>query len=93
MDSINLLEQLTKLKGFPGGMWLRTCLPMQETKDLWTLWERERVGRFGRMALKHPRLGSGVRRRWDKQASFGKKRQPICLCFEASIWKEWVSFS
>ena len=20
---------------------------------LWTLWERERVGRFGRMALKH----------------------------------------
>ena len=23
---------------------------------LWTLWERERVGRFGRMALKHVRL-------------------------------------
>ena len=22
-------------------------------KVLWTLWERERVGRFGRMALKH----------------------------------------
>jgi len=22
---------------------------------LWTLWERERVGRFGRMALKHVR--------------------------------------
>ena len=23
----------------------------------------------------------------------GTKRQPTCLCFEASIWKEWVSFS
>ena len=23
------------------------------TSVLWTLWERERVGRFGRMALKH----------------------------------------
>ena len=22
-------------------------------KKYWTLWERERVGRFGRMALKH----------------------------------------
>ena len=41
----------------------------------------------------HPRLGSGVRRRWDKQASFGKKRQPTGLCLEASICKEWVSFS
>ena len=26
--------------------------PMYRTV-LWTLWERERVGRFGRMALKH----------------------------------------
>ena len=24
-----------------------------ETPVLWTLWEREKVGRFGRMALKH----------------------------------------
>ena len=23
----------------------------------------------------------------------GTKRQSTCLCFEASIWKEWVSFS
>ena len=28
-----------------------------------------------------------------EQASFGHERQPTCLCFEASIWKEWVSFS
>ena len=40
-----------------------------------------------------PRLGSGVHRRWDKQASFGKKRQPTGLCLEAYICKEWVSFS
>ena len=39
------------------------------------------------------RLGSGVHRRWDKQASFGKKRQPTGLCLEAYICKEWVSFS
>ena len=34
-----------------------TCLLRKETlmyiTVLWTLWERERVGRFGRMALKH----------------------------------------
>ena len=30
----------------------RICLKMYITV-LWTLWERERVGRFGRMALKH----------------------------------------
>ena len=33
------------------------CTRQQETliyrTVLWTLWERERVGRFGRMALKH----------------------------------------
>ena len=28
------------------------CMLMYRTV-LWTLWERERVGRFGRMALKH----------------------------------------
>ena len=43
--------------------------------------------------LLSPRLGSGVHRRWDKQASFGKKRQPTGLCLEAYICKEWVSFS
>ena len=30
-----MLEQLTELQGFPGGTWLRTCLPMQETKEVW----------------------------------------------------------
>ena len=30
-------------------IWSSTCKRMK----LWTLWERERVGRFGRMALKH----------------------------------------
>ena len=40
---------------------LALCDPVYETAKetlmyrtvLWTLWERERVGRFGRMALKH----------------------------------------
>ena len=27
--------------------------PYNQCAVLWTLWERERVGRFGRMALKH----------------------------------------
>ena len=27
--------------------------PLMYRRVLWTLWEREKVGRFGRMALKH----------------------------------------
>ena len=34
---------------------------------LWTLWERERVGRFGRMALKHVKyhVGNELQSRFD----------------------------
>ena len=32
---------------------------------LWTLWERERVGRFGRMALKHVSLGFSRQEHWS----------------------------
>ena len=32
---------------------IRLFYPLMYRTVLWTLWERERVGRFGRMALKH----------------------------------------
>ena len=34
---------------------------------LWTLWERERVGRFGRMAMKHVKyhVGNELQARFD----------------------------
>ena len=74
---------------------LGTSIPSPVRVGLWeqpllrgnSLWEKISKN------LLSPRLGSGVRRRWDKQASFGKKRQPTGLCLEAYICKEWVSFS
>ena len=40
---------------------------------LWTLWERERVGRFGRMALKH------VKSCMKRDASPGSMHDAGCL--------------
>ena len=34
---------------------------------LWTLWERERVRRFGRMALKHVKYHVGNELTWTKE--------------------------
>ena len=34
---------------------------------LWTLWEKERVGRFGRMALKHVKYEMSCQSRFDAQ--------------------------
>ena len=59
------LSLVSMMKGYDDPRWVtmvqimdydkispRICLKMYRTV-LWTLWERERVGRFGRMALKH----------------------------------------
>ena len=43
---------LPKVHGLP--WWYETAKEtLMYRSVLWTLWERERVGRFGRMALKH----------------------------------------
>ena len=39
--------------------------------DFWTLWERERVGSFGKMALKHIRNESPVQVRCRIQDAWG----------------------
>ena len=40
-------------RGPPDSSWRGPDGGTEGRTVLWTLWERERVGRFGRMALKH----------------------------------------
>ena len=47
--------------------------------------DKSLLSRSALVNLLSPRLGSGVRRRWDKQASFGKKRQPTGLCLDSLV--------
>ena len=54
-------QEATVRTGYGTTDWFQINNPVYETAKetvmyrtvLWTLWERERVGRFGRMALKH----------------------------------------
>ena len=48
---------------------------------LWTLWERERVGRFGRMALKH------VKKKKKENSDF-EKNYSIC---ESSVYQSSIT--
>ena len=89
-DRVRFTRAILKSKGL--SMW--SCLPL-------CLW----VSRLGPSSVETPPEKISSRSAfpsvWEpgfvggekSTPPSGTKRQPTCLCFEASIWKEWVSFS